>query len=88
LIVNVNGLEAGLPGFCAVTLAVPCEAMRLADTDTVNWLALTKAVERVDPFHCTVDPLTNPEPFTVRANAGAPATAEFGLRLDSEGATV
>jgi hypothetical protein len=85
LIVNVNGLEAAPPVFCTVTLAEPCEAMRLADTDAVNWLALTNVVVRADPFHCTVDPLTKPDPFTVRVNAAPPAVAEFGLRLDSEG---
>jgi hypothetical protein len=42
-------------------------------------------VGRADPFHCTVDPLTNPDPFTVRVNAAPPAVAEFGLRLDREG---
>jgi hypothetical protein len=87
LIVNVNAFDVAPPGFCTVTFAVPCEAMRFADTDAVSWLALTKVVEMADPFHCTVDPLTNPEPFTVRVNAGAPAAAEFGLRLDSEGGT-
>jgi hypothetical protein len=80
-------LEAVPPGFCTVTFAVPCEARRLAVTDAVSWLALTKVVETVDPFHCTVDPLTNAEPFTVSVNVGAPAAAEFGLRLDSEGGT-
>ena len=40
LIVNVNAFDAAAPGFCTVTLAVPCEAMRLADTAAVNWLAL------------------------------------------------
>ena len=87
LIVNVNGLEAVPPEFCTVTLAVPCDAIKLAATKAVNWLALTKVVGRADPFHCTVDPLTNPDPFTVRVNAAPPAAAEFGLRLDSEGAT-
>jgi hypothetical protein len=41
LIVNVNGLEAAPTGFCTVTFAVPCDAMKLADTEAVNWLALT-----------------------------------------------
>jgi hypothetical protein len=87
LIVNVNTLEVAPPGFCTVTFAVPCEAMRAADTGAVNWLALTNVVVRADPFHCTVDPLTKSDPFTVRVNAALPAAAEFGLRLDSEGAT-
>ena len=82
---NGNGLEAVPPEFCTVTLAVPSDAMRLADTEAANWLALTKVVGRADPFHCTVDPLTNPDPFTVRVNAAPPAVAKAGLRLDSEG---
>jgi hypothetical protein len=85
LMVNVSAVEVAPPGFCTVTLAVPCDAMSAADTDAVNWLALTKVAGRADPFHCTVDPLTNPDPFTVRVNAAPPAVAEFGLRLDSEG---
>jgi hypothetical protein len=87
LIVNVNALEVAAPGFCTVTFAVPCEMMRAADTEAVNWLAPMKVVEMVDPFHCTLAPLRNPEPFTVRVNAALPAAAELGLRVDSEAAT-
>ncbi len=85
MIVNANAFEVAPPGFCTVTLAVPCEAMRAADTEAVNWLPPMKLVDKADPFHCTVAPDRKPEPFTVRANAAPPAAAEFGLRLDSEG---
>ena len=84
LIVNVNAFEVAPPGFCTVTLAVPCEAIWVADTEAVNWLAPMKLVDKADPFHCTVAPARKPEPFTVRMNAAPPAVAEFGLRLDSE----
>src|SRR5579871_289741 len=46
-----------------------------------NWVALTNVVVRLDPFHRTTAPLTNPEPFTVSVNAAVPAVALAG---DSE----
>jgi hypothetical protein len=39
-------------------------------------------VANADPFHSTVDPLRNPDPFTVKINADPPAATEFGLRLE------
>jgi hypothetical protein len=39
-------------------------------------------VANADPFHSTVDPFTNPDPFTVNINAAPPAAAEIGLRLE------
>jgi hypothetical protein len=33
------------------------------------------------PFHCTVEPLRNPVPFTPNTNAAPPAVVVFGLRL-------
>lgn len=83
-IVNVNAFEVAPPGFCTVTLGVPCEAIRVADTEAVSWLPPMKVVDKADPFHITVAPDTKLDPFTVRANAAPPAIAEFGLRLDSE----
>jgi hypothetical protein len=83
-IVNVNALEVAPPGFCTVTLAVPCAAMRAADTEAVNWLPPTKVVDTEVPFHITVAPDTKLDPFTVRVNAAPPTVAEFGLRLNSE----
>lgn len=35
---------------------------------------------RFDPFHRTVEPLTNPVPLTVSVNAAPPAMDEAGLR--------
>jgi hypothetical protein len=37
-------------------------------------------VGKATPFHCTVDPGRNPDPFTASVNAGPPAVAEFGLK--------
>jgi hypothetical protein len=34
-----------------------------------------------DPFHCTVDPVRKPEPFTVMLKADPPAVAELGERV-------
>jgi hypothetical protein len=80
-IVNVTGFDVAPPGFTTATLAVPGEAVRLAGTEAVNCVALTNTVESAEPFHCAVDPGTNPEPLTVRVNAGPPAIAELGLKL-------
>lgn len=44
-------------------------------------MALTKDVERGDPFHRIVELLVNPDPFTVSVNAVPPACAIAGLRL-------
>ena len=41
---------------------------------------------RVLPFHRTCEPETKPEPFTVRVNAGAPATILEGDSELSDGA--
>jgi hypothetical protein len=80
-IVNVTAFDVAPPGFATVTLAVPDEAIRLAGTEAVNCVALTNVVESAEPFHCAVDPDTNPAPLTVRVNAGPPAVAELGLKL-------
>jgi hypothetical protein len=64
-----------------VTVTIAAEAMRLADTDAVNCVELTKEVESAEPFHCTVAPERNPVPFTVSGKAAPPTVAELGLRL-------
>jgi hypothetical protein len=81
LTVKTTPLEAPPPGFTTVTLAVPALAMRPAGTVAVNCVALTNVVESSDPFHCTVELLTNPAPFTVSVNADPPVVAAFGLTL-------
>ena len=40
---------------------------------------MTNVVVNGDPFHCKVEPLANPEPVTVRVNAGPPAVALAGF---------
>lgn len=38
-----------------------------------------------EPFQSTLAPETNPDPFTVSVNAGPPAVAELGLKLERDG---
>jgi hypothetical protein len=69
-------------------VAVPELAIRLAATVAVNCVALTYVVVRGVPFHCTIDPVTKPIPFTVRVKAGPPAVAVVGLRLVIDNALI
>ncbi|MGA2113575.1 MAG: hypothetical protein ABSH56_02355 [Bryobacteraceae bacterium] len=85
LMVKLTPLEAPSPGFASDTVAVPAEASRLAGTAAVNCVALTNVVARAVPFHCTVHPLTNPDPFTVSVKAFPPAVADEGLNVPSIG---
>ena len=78
LILNVSALEAVLPGFTTVTLALPIFAIRLPGTAAVNCVPLTKVVESGEPFHCTVAPETKLEPLTVSVKVGAPTVVPFG----------
>jgi hypothetical protein len=79
--VNVYELEFAPPGLTTVMLALPAEAIKLAGTVAVNWLALTKLVESGVPFHSTVDPDTKFAPLTVRVKEGPPAGALMGLMV-------
>jgi hypothetical protein len=79
-IVNTTVFDVPPPGLATETLAVPADPIKFAGTDAVNCVALTNVVDSALPFHCTVDPLTNPAPLTVSVNADPPAVAAFGLR--------
>lgn len=79
LILNVSALEAVLPGFTTVTLALPVFVMRLPGTAAVNCVPFTKLVESGEPFHFTTAPETKLEPLTVSVNVGPPTVAPFGL---------
>ena len=83
LIVKVCALEAPPPGagLNTVTEAVPAVAMSVAVIAAVNWIADTYVVVRLDPFHCTTEPLMKLLPLTVRVKAEPPAVAEVGLML-------
>jgi hypothetical protein len=79
LTLNVSALEAVIPGFTTVTLALPTFVIRLPGTVAVNCVAFTKLVKSGEPFHFTVAPETKLEPLTVSVNAGSPTVALFGL---------
>ena len=64
-----------------VTVLVPAVAMSAARIAAVSWVADTYVVVRLEPLHCTTEPLTNPLPLTVSVNAVPPAVPEAGLRL-------
>ena len=64
-----------------VTLNVPAAAMSEAGIAAVTCVALTKLVVRLEPFHCTADPLTKLVPLTVSVMAKPPAVANEGLKL-------
>jgi hypothetical protein len=67
-------------GFTTVTWAVPTLATSATAIPAVSIEALTYVVARAEPFHWTVESSTNPDPFTVSANALPPAVTELGER--------
>jgi hypothetical protein len=79
LIVNCAAPEVTPPEL-TVILTVPALAIKAAETEAVNWLALWTVVGTGDPFHWAMAPPKNPLPFTVSVKAGPPEVAEFGLR--------
>ena len=82
-IVKVWAFEVPPPGagLNTVTEAVPAVAMSAAVIAAVNWVADRYVVVRLDPFHCTTEPLTKLLPLTVRVKAEPPGAAEVGLML-------
>ena len=86
-IVSVTPLEVPPPGagLNTVTVAVPAVATSVAGTDTLNCVLLTNVVDRLAPFHRTVEPDTNPVPVTTRVKSPPPAVAEPGLKLEMTG---
>ena len=64
-----------------VTAALPAPAISLAGIEAVSWPALTKEVERSDPFQRTTDEEMKLLPLTVRTKAGPPAVTDDGLML-------
>ena len=86
LIVKGMGPDVTPPGFNTVTFTVPAAAISAATIEAVNWVALTKVVVRLDPPHCTTEPLTKFVPLTVSVNPELPAVVDEGLRLVIVGA--
>jgi len=58
----------------------------LLETCAVSCVALTKVVGRAEPFTCTTDELTNPDPLTVRVKLGPNTSAVDGEIFEIEGA--
>jgi hypothetical protein len=75
----VNWVERSGDG--AVSLLAPPLGSLLSG----NLVEPTSVVVSGVPFHCTVAPVRKPVPLTVRVNAGPPAVAEVGLRLEMTG---
>jgi hypothetical protein len=65
-------------GLTTVTEAVEAVAMSDARIVTVSCELLTKFVARGLPFQFTIEPETNPVPFTVRVNPAPPGAAASG----------
>lgn len=87
LIVNDPAFDVPPPGvgLSTVTCADPAVAMSLARIDAVSCVALTNVVERLFPFHRTVEDDTKFKPFTVRTNAAPPAVALAGDTEETDG---
>ena len=73
------------PPDTTVIVAVPADAIRLAETGAVSWPAFTNVVYNPEPFHCTDAPERNPLPLTVSVNADPPTVALVGFRDVSMG---
>jgi hypothetical protein len=71
-------LDVPPPGLDTVTSAVPALATSVARMVALNCELLTKVVARALPFQFTVEPLTNPLPFTVRAKPALPGVTAPG----------
>ena len=85
--VKVIPLETIPPGLATVTEILPTDAISDPGTAAVKRVEETNVVVRLTPFQATIDPETNPVPFTVRVKPDPPATAEPGLKLDTTGNT-
>ena len=66
-------------GFVTITCAVPVAATSLAEIAALSCVALIYVVVRALLFHCTVEPETNPDPFTVSVKPAPPALTLPGL---------
>jgi hypothetical protein len=78
---NGSEFEDAEPEFTTTISALPTLAIRLAPTDAVTCVVLTKVVGSPEPFHCTVAPGSKAVPYTVSVKAAPPTAAELGERL-------
>lgn len=78
--VNAVPVEAPL-AVVTVRLAVPGEAIRLAGTDALTCVPLTKVVVNAVAFHFAAAPEKKFVPLITMVRAAPPAVAEAGLKL-------
>src|SRR5262245_104065 len=80
-IVSVSALEVPPPGLGlkTVMLAVPASLTSLAWMLALSCELLTKVVFRFELRKRTIDPVRNPEPFTVSEKFGLPAATDAGV---------
>lgn len=76
---KIAGIEPMRSASSTEIAMLPGESIRPAGTCAVSCVALTKEVASGAPFHITVEPELNPEPFTVSVNPGPSRAAELGL---------
>jgi hypothetical protein len=88
LTAKLSAAEVPPPGVGVNTVigTLPAVAMSAAVIAAVSCVALTNVVARALPFQRTLAPLTKLVPFTVSVNAGPPALALAGDRLEIAGA--
>lgn len=67
---KLTAFEVPPPGVALITVMLPLPGAAISVCEIVarNCVALTNVVVRLLPFHCTVEPLINPVPFTVSVN--------------------
>ena len=80
----VNGREfvvpPDVPGTTTLTWTVPALAVSSVQVAAVSCVLLTNVVVSWVPFHCTDEPDTKPDPFTVNVSAAPPAATLLGDR--------
>src|SRR5712691_10324116 len=82
VMVKATAAEVPPPGVGVNTVigAEPAVVRSLAGMLAVSWVALTKVVVRVPPFHCTTEAGMKLEPVSVRVTGPAPCSALLGAR--------
>ena len=80
--------DTGPVGLATAIWPVPGLSRSPAGICAVSVVALTKLVLSDKPFHCTMAPLTKPDPVIVTDTEGLPAGADAGDRDDIENAVV
>src|SRR5665213_28772 len=82
----MTAFEDAPSGSITATTALPTAAVRLAGTEAVNWVELTKVVRRAELFQWTAAPEIKPVPFTVSWKVAPVTVAELGLSVEIVGA--